>query len=188
MTEHQSKDDLIQDALALQASYPAELKIRLGQVIYNNFLSDEERNLVVGTALDCFQSDEIPHETLDWLMEQRANDRWVRQLVDNNDCQHPLTDKIMVELQGAQVDSLECYMRAAADWQFEQVIDFILKEDTVYYDDPALLADYIREAMRPTTQEDLEDVQLALERMNSVPKPITLEELMTLDDTTPEDN
>ena len=43
-------------------------------------------------------------------------------------------------------------------------------------------------AMRPTTQEDLEDVQLVLERMNSIPEPITLEELMTLDDTTQEDN
>ena len=118
--------------------------------------------------------------------------------------QHPLTDELCEELPGASCitiltapgdpDPYICPqyiaddMRAAADWQLEQVIDFILKEDTVYYDDPALLADYIREAMRPTTQEDLEDVQLALERMNSVPKPITLEELMTLDDTTPEDN
>ena len=40
-------------------------------------------------------------------------------------------------------------MRAAADWQLEQVIEFILKEETVYYDTPTLLADYIKEAMRP---------------------------------------
>ena len=156
MTEHQSKDDLIQDALALQASYPAELKIRLGQVIYNNFLSDEERNLVVGTALDCFQSDEIPHETLDWLMEQRANDRWVRQLVDNNDCQHPLTDKIMVELQGAQVDSLECYMRAAADWQLQQVIqawNHYLEEPGTYTQATRRF-DQTLKAMRPTTTQE----------------------------------
>ena len=37
------------------------------------------------------------------------------------------------------------YMRAAVDWQLEQVIKFIAKEDTVY-------ADYIKKAMRP--QED----------------------------------
>jgi hypothetical protein len=42
-------------------------------------------------------------------------------------------------------------MRAAADWQLEQVIKFIAKEDTVYYDTPTLLADYIKKAMRPTT-------------------------------------
>jgi len=71
--------------------------------------------------------------------------------------QHPLTDKNcsaieddLIRESGYDYDDFMC-MRAGADWQLEQVIDFILKEDTVYYDDPALLADYIREAMRPTT-------------------------------------
>jgi len=120
MTEHQSKDDIIQAARALQASYPAEWKIRLGQVIYNNFLSDEERYLVVGTVLDPFHSNEIPHETLDWLMEQRANDRWVRQLEDNNDCQHPLTDEVIHREFLPKFCYTENDLRAAADWQLEQ--------------------------------------------------------------------
>ena len=38
-------------------------------------------------------------------------------------------------------------VRAAADWQLEQVIEFIKKEDTVY-------AEYIYAAMRPQLQEN----------------------------------
>ena len=71
---------------------------------------------------------------------------------------HPLTDEIIEEL----AEDILCYeynvrvfnqdMRAAADWQLEQVIKFILKEDMVYYDDPVLLANHIKEAMRPTQE------------------------------------
>ena len=52
-----------------------------------------------------------------------------------------------------EVSDSERYLATqAADWQLEQVIKFIAKEDTVYYDTPTLLADYIKQAMRP--QED----------------------------------
>jgi hypothetical protein len=80
-----------------------------------------------------------------------------------------------------------------ADWQLEQVIEWMRDNLQDHrYSGIGIDVDYViedlREAMRPTTQEDLEDVQLVLERMNSIPEPITLEELMTLDDTTQEDN
>ena len=65
--------------------------------------------------------------------------------------QHPLTDDKCYELWSGNLYENE-RMRAAADWQLEQVIKFIAKEDTVYYDTPTLLADYIKQAMRP--QED----------------------------------
>ena len=64
---------------------------------------------------------------------------------------HPLTDDKCYELWSGNLYENE-RMRAAADWQLEQVIKFIAKEDTVYYDTPTLLADYIKQAMRP--QED----------------------------------
>ena len=62
---------------------------------------------------------------------------------------HPLTNAICEGLVTFPLESEHDYieMRAAADWQLEQVIEFIKKEDTVY-------AEYIYKAMRPTTQED----------------------------------
>lgn len=79
---------------------------------------------------------------------------------------HPLTDKFLTQF-GMPTDEFliqfgipddQCVegdrfffeedMRAAADWQLKQVVEFIKKEDTVY-------AEYIYKAMRPTTtQED----------------------------------
>jgi len=72
--------------------------------------------------------------------------------------QHPLTDDIIRydKKLGCQDFGTWIYtendLRAAADWQLEQVMQFIAEEDTVYYDTPTLLADYIKQAMRP--QED----------------------------------
>ena len=69
---------------------------------------------------------------------------------------HPLTDEMIEQIAQFEPDltdrlryNRDYDMRAAADWQLEQVIEFILKEETVYYDTPTLLADYIKEAMRP---------------------------------------
>jgi len=100
--------------------------------------------------------------------------------------QHPLTDETCERISSRCVSTTTSVernnMRAAADWQLEQVLNWCSK----YIHTKSV--DALREAMRPTTQEDLEDVQLVLERTNSIPEPITLEELMTLDDTTQEDN
>ena len=99
---------------------------------------------------------------------------------------HPLTDDLchqIADTKDRPFTSIERdNMRAAADWQLKQVLNWCSK----YIHTKSV--DALREAIRPTTQEDLEDVQLVLERMNSIPEPITLEELMTLDDTTQEDN
>ena len=106
---------------------------------------------------------------------------------------HPLTDDKCYELWSGNPYENE-RMRAAADWQLEQVVAYLENDfefvhlSESYLDAGDLISESLKKAMRPTTQEDLEDVQLALERMNSVRKPITLEELMTLDDTTQEDN
>lgn len=57
---------------------------------------------------------------------------------------HPLTDKICEGLVTFPLESEHDYieMRATADWQLKQVVEFIKKEDTVY-------AEYIYKAMRP---------------------------------------
>ena len=63
---------------------------------------------------------------------------------------HPLTDRVAEKIAHTahwssdvgDVVFMHDDMRAAADWQLEQVIKFIQKEDTVY-------ADYIYQAMRP---------------------------------------
>ena len=67
---------------------------------------------------------------------------------------HPLTDELAVDIvQDAtwssdigEVVFIYEDMRAAADWQLEQVIKFIAKEDPEY-------ADCIKKAMRPQQQE-----------------------------------
>ena len=69
--------------------------------------------------------------------------------------QHPLTDELMEQIAHTcqwagdigDVVFRHSDMRAAADWQLEQVIEFIAQEDTVY-------AEYIKQAMRPQQQED----------------------------------
>ena len=69
---------------------------------------------------------------------------------------HPLTDELAVDIVQDAIWSSDIVgevvfiyedMRAAADWQLEQVIKFIAKEDTEY-------ADYIKKAMRPQQQEE----------------------------------
>jgi len=58
---------------------------------------------------------------------------------------HPLTIQTCRQIIGIEDfrGSAEMsYMRAAADWQLKQVVEFIKKEDTVY-------AEYIYKAMRP---------------------------------------
>ena len=69
---------------------------------------------------------------------------------------HPLTDELAVDIVQDATWSSDIVgevvfiyedMRAAADWQLEQVIKFIAKEDTEY-------ADYIKKAMRPQQQEE----------------------------------
>ena len=91
---------------------------------------------------------------------------------------HPLTDEICYQIQWVNPDGLGEYpcepqdMRAAADWQLQQVIEWItknaMKHDSyqrfLYFHDPDCstktlakeLACDLREAMRPTapTQED----------------------------------
>jgi hypothetical protein len=96
--------------------------------------------------------------------------------------QHPLTDDIIGKtfnpkfftFSGENTTSWynEEDMRAAADWQLKQVIEWIRDTHEEY-----IIKD-LREAMRPTTtQEDWEDIQTAIERKDSVPIPTTLEEL-----------
>ena len=113
--------------------------------------------------------------------------------------QHPITpplemlkqweDDWFEEREHADVLLIQAF-QAGADRQLEQV--FQVWEQCVEEPETDIqvirLFDQKLKAMRPTTQEDLEDVQLVLERMNSIPEPITLEELMTLDDTTQENN
>jgi len=81
--------------------------------------------------------------------------------------QHPLTDDIIDTLASPQYDCFEGIgdvncgftyddLRAAADWQLEQVIEWIKEKeyDQVDYDE-IIYADDLRKAMRPTTtQED----------------------------------
>ena len=72
---------------------------------------------------------------------------------------HPLTDEICDELADIE-DAIEMdSMRAAADWQLEQVVEWL--RDSLQdhrYSGIGILVDYViedlREEMRPTTQED----------------------------------
>jgi hypothetical protein len=76
--------------------------------------------------------------------------------------QHPLTDEICEGLVTFPLESEHDYieMRAAADWQLEQVIDWLkncnmnhsLSYDGEYRSDRYLVINAFREAMRP--QED----------------------------------
>ena len=66
--------------------------------------------------------------------------------------QHPLTDEIIQAITHNihvydDTRPLRVDMRAAADWQLEQVIKHIQKEDEVY-------ADYIYSWMRPLQQQE----------------------------------
>jgi len=75
--------------------------------------------------------------------------------------QHPLTDEICEGLVTFPLESEHDYieMRAAADWQLEQVIDWLkncnmnhsLSYDGEYRSDRYLVINAFREAMRPTT-------------------------------------
>ena len=66
--------------------------------------------------------------------------------------QHPLTDEIIKEI--ARFDPDEDDMRAAADWQLEQVVEWLKeKEYDQYHYDKIIYADDLRKAMRPTTTE-----------------------------------
>ena len=66
-----------------------------------------------------------------------------------NKMNHPLTDEMIDEI-AEQYNPYDEDLRAAADWQLEQVIDW-LKDELDY--DPHLLLD-LKEAMRPQQQED----------------------------------
>ena len=61
-----------------------------------------------------------------------------------NKMNHPLTDEMIDEI-AEQYNPYDEDLRAAADWQLEQVIDW-LKDELDY--DPNLLLD-LKEAMRP---------------------------------------
>ena len=111
--------------------------------------------------------------------------------------QHPLTEEMMDKIHGDESGYSNPYdeddMRAAANWQLEQVMNWLDKHLTNYLDPDYLgscesipdLEDDLKKAMRPTT-EDQEDLRLVMERKDSIPEPITLEELSVLP--TQEDN
>ena len=92
--------------------------------------------------------------------------------------EHPLTDEKCRKIANDVCFQLPLHvdenmfwparMRAAADWQLEQVIEFIAKEDTVY-------ADYIKKSMRPNTTTECND---------SLPVPITFKKQFTISTTT----
>ena len=67
--------------------------------------------------------------------------------------QHPLTEKICADIlpfyPETEHDFIE--MRAAADWQLEQVIAWL---DDTDCDDPQETAQRLKQAMRPQQQED----------------------------------
>ena len=82
---------------------------------------------------------------------------------------HPLTDETCEDLSSCitiitapgELDPYICPqfiandMRAAADWQLEQVIEWLKEtEYHQYHHDKIIYASDLREAMRPTTQED----------------------------------
>ena len=65
--------------------------------------------------------------------------------------QHPLTDDKCYELWSGNLYENE-KMRAAADWQLEQVLEWLKeKEYGQYHHDEIIYADDLRKAMRPTT-------------------------------------
>lgn len=73
--------------------------------------------------------------------------------------QHPLTDEICDQIQDSVHPCDPENMRTAADWQLEQVIDWLkncnmnhsLSYDGEYRSDRYLVINAFREAMRPTT-------------------------------------
>ena len=81
---------------------------------------------------------------------------------------HPLTDEICEEIAedvlyyDYTIPTFRFDMRAAADWQLEQAIEWLkncnmdhsLSYDGEYQSDRYLVVNAFREAMRPTTQED----------------------------------
>ena len=71
--------------------------------------------------------------------------------------QHPLTDEMCEELScfylsnfGDTGEGIVQDMRAAADWQLEQVIDWIEE----YLTAGDVISESLKEAMRPQQQED----------------------------------
>jgi len=72
---------------------------------------------------------------------------------------HPLTDEICDQIQDSVHPCDPENMRTAADWQLEQVIDWLkncnmnhsLSYDGEYRSDRYLVINAFREAMRPTT-------------------------------------
>ena len=79
--------------------------------------------------------------------------------------QHPLTDEICDQIQDSVHPCDPENMRTAADWQLEQVIDWLkncnmnhsLSYDGEYRSDRYLVVNAFREAMRPTTTTTQED-------------------------------
>jgi len=71
--------------------------------------------------------------------------------------QHPLTDEIcrhLADTEDRPFTSIEMdNMRAAADWQLEQVIEWLRDTHEEHIGLLAVIKD-LREAMRPTTQEN----------------------------------
>jgi hypothetical protein len=69
--------------------------------------------------------------------------------------QHPLTDEICLDLMSDHWGNggLLMDMRAAADWQLEQVIEYLRDIHEEHIGLLAVIKD-LQEAMRPTTQED----------------------------------
>ena len=64
---------------------------------------------------------------------------------------HPLTDEMLWETAGTWRESSYCDgCRAAADWQLEQVIDWIEE----YLTAGDVISESLKEAMRPQQQED----------------------------------
>jgi len=70
---------------------------------------------------------------------------------------HPLTDEIcrhLADTEDRPFTSIEMdNMRAAADWQLEQVIEWLRDTHEEHIGLLAVIKD-LREAMRPTTQEN----------------------------------
>jgi len=78
--------------------------------------------------------------------------------------EHPLTDTICEELscfpfEDCDEEGIMTDMRAAADWQFEQVIDWLETniEDYVVYFLPEAFFNDFKKAMRPQKQENNND-------------------------------
>jgi hypothetical protein len=73
---------------------------------------------------------------------------------------HPLTDEMMRKIHGNRPGYSNPFdeddMRAAADWQLEQVIAWLDNSDPFYSicDDPQETAQRLKKAMRPHLLED----------------------------------